>query len=319
MNSKPLVSVICLCYNQAAYVEDAIRSVLDQNYPQVELIVVDDASDDFSATVINQLARELGFKTIFHTHNRGNCRSFNEAFKRSKGRYLIDLAADDILLKDRIAIGVDMLEKSGPEYGVHFSDVLHIDEHQNPIRAHYRRDREGKLLESVPQGDVYCAVLERYFISTPSMLIRRSVLEALGGYDETLTYEDFDFWVRSARNFKYAFSDAVLVKKRILTGSLSREQYHQSNPHLVSTAVVCEKAYQLNQNKVENQALVKRVKYELQWALITENHEATKRFIALLKKMNAGWSYQIFARCLTLLKIPVFWIFKLFYAGKDDR
>ena len=315
MEAQPLVSVVCLCYNHAAFVEEAIRSALAQSYKHTELIVVDDASTDGSAAIIRELARHLDFKAFFHKTNQGNCRAFNEAFNASKGQYIIDLAADDVLFPERVETGVEMLERLGETYGVHFCDVLLTDENDKTTGTHYRGDEQGKLREKVPEGDVYREVLERYFISTPSMMMRREVFEALGGYDESLTFEDFDFWVRSARDFKYAFTDAVLVKKRVLSSSLSTQQFRHKNPHLLSTAVVCEKAFYLNKNKAENQALAKRVKYELKWALITENAEAVRMFIRLLEKLETAWVYRAFASLMVKYKVPVFWIYKLF-SGK---
>ncbi|HHL53227.1 MAG TPA: glycosyltransferase family 2 protein, partial [Flammeovirgaceae bacterium] len=93
---QPLVSVICLSYNHAAYVGEAIASVLAQNYPRVELIVVDDGSSDASVSAIKQaLAGKKDIKFIALQENIGNCRAFNLAWRQAQGDYIIDLAADD--------------------------------------------------------------------------------------------------------------------------------------------------------------------------------------------------------------------------------
>ena len=90
--------------------------------------------------------------------------------------------------------------RKGNNYGVHFCDVELLDESGKSFGTHYQRDKDGKLMVPVPSGDIYSELVERYLISAPSMMMRRTVLEELDGYDEDLTYEDFDFWVRSARN-----------------------------------------------------------------------------------------------------------------------
>ncbi len=301
MQSAPLVSVICLCYNHANYVEASIRSVLDQTYDMVELIVVDDGSRDESREVIARLAAEYGFDTIFNGENMGNCKAFNKALARSHGNYIIDLAADDILMQDRIERGVWVFSEVGEEFGVHFCDVALAGPAGEDLGTHYKRDASGQLLEEIPAGDVYKDVLERYFISTPSMMMKRSVFDALGGYDESLSYEDFDFWVRAARKFKFAFTDDILVKKYVLPGSMSASQKKYKNPHLLSTARVCEKALQMNENEKENHALARRCSYELKWALITENWEAAGIFCDVLKTLGVKpVMYQVARLVLTV-------------------
>lgn len=282
---QPLVSVICLCYNHEKYVERAIASVFDQTYDNVELIVVDDASADGSRQRIEKLSEIHGFQTIFNNQNTGNCRSFNAAFRLSKGKYIIDLAADDVLLPERIRIGVEALEKKGADYGVHFSDIELIDSTGKILGTHFKRDPYGKLIENVAEGDLYKILLEKYYISTPTMMMGRNVLEKLHGYDENLSYEDFDFWIRSAREYKYCFTNQVLMQKQILADSQSAKQYQRKNPHCLSTAMVCEKALMLNKTREENNPLLKRINYELKWALITENWEAARLFLSVKKRI----------------------------------
>lgn len=99
------------------------------------------------------------------------------------------------------------------------------------------------------------------------MMMRRAVFEKLGGYDESLAYEDFDFWVRSARYFKYCYTAEPLVKRRIVSSSLGRKQYSKGSGQLRSTLKVCEKAYALNKTSEENDALKKRIRYEMRQTL----------------------------------------------------
>ena len=305
---KPLVSVICLCFNHGRFINQAIESVVNQTYDNIELIVIDDTSHDESQNIIEKASKIHGFKTIFNTGNLGNCKSFNNGFRLSKGKYLIDLAADDLLEPDRIQIGVEELERKGDCYGVHFCDVELLDENGKSLRTHYKRDAKGNLQEEVPSGDIYTDLVARYLISAPSMMMSRKVLEELNGYDEQLSYEDFDFWVRSARNYQYTFSDKVLVKKLILKDSLSSIQYHRKNKHALSTARVCEKIQEMNKNENENQALLRRVNYELKWDLVTENWEAVQSLIELKEKLG-NKSIRLLAEKMTLsMKPHWYWI-----------
>ena len=310
---KPLVSVICLCYNHERFVEHAIESVLKQTYSNIELIVVDDASTDGSRDVIIKASKNYGFRVILNESNLGNCTSFNQGFKQSKGKYLIDLAADDLLDLERIQTGVNVLEAKGDTYGVHFCDVELISEEGKSLGTQYKRDQQGNLSEIVPSGDIYKALVERYIISAPAMMMTRKVLDELGGYDEQLSYEDFDFWVRSSRNYHYAFTDQVLIRKRILEHSLSSSQFHRNNKHALSTAKVCDKILKMNKNKEEDQALLKRIKYEVKWDLITENWEAARKLLGMKEKLGSNSLRTLLEKIILIVKPNWHWIWKIFY------
>jgi len=256
----PLVTVICLCYNHSKFVREAIESVLAQTYSSVQLIVVDDASTDESAAVINQLvAQHPAIEFLPLTQNLGNCKAFNKALALTKGEYLIDLAGDDVLLPERIAVGVTKLQQAGDSYGVHFSDAEWIDETGKHLYFHSDRYPHG----TIPQGDIYKALISRYFICSPTVMFTREVITSLGGYDETLTYEDFDFWIRSSRKFNYVYSTEVLVKKRLTSAALANKQFKVLNKHSRTTYRVCKKIMELNRGKDEQRALNQRIYYEI--------------------------------------------------------
>lgn len=285
MESLPLVSVVCLCYNQKEFVKSALESAITQTYPNIEIIVVDDASTDGSQDEIETFLKDHpDIKFIPLDKNLGNCAAFNMAFARTKGKYIIDLAADDLLLPVRVEMGVADLEMADKFYGVHFSDAFLIDREGKILNTHYTRNRDGELVEDIPQGDIYQELIRRYFINPPTVLMKREVLEALGGYDETLSYEDFDFWIRSSRKYKYLFNKTPLVKKRVLKKSLSSGQFTFRNKHQRSTLEVCRKILSLNQTKAENQALVSRCWYEIRQCLKTLNLQLIPGYLALIRE-----------------------------------
>lgn len=273
MNQLPLISVICLCHNHEKYVAQAIQSVWDQSYPNIELIVVDDGSNDRSKDIIQKKLEGKGAQFINIPTRIGNCSAFNKGFFSSKGEYLIDLAADDLLMPERVLKGLNTFLRSGA--GVTFCNVMNITEDGQELGQHFA----GK---SIPEGDIYLDLIKRYFISPPGMMIKREVLEDLNGYDETLTYEDFDFWIRSSRNWKYAYTDEILVKKRKITDSLSDQQFRFKSIHQTSTLEVCKKIKELNRSKEENSALRKRCFYEIKQCLKQGNISLIPAFLKLL-------------------------------------
>jgi glycosyltransferase involved in cell wall biosynthesis len=283
MDAQPLVSVVCLCHNQQDFVIEAIQSVMHQTYKPIEIIVVDDASTDNSANIIRSFcASHQSVKFVELTTNIGNRKAFNQAFALTKGEFIIDLAADDILLPTRVEEGVRALMNNGTSHGVHFSDAECVDKSLNRLWIH-----SGKIsMKNIPTGDVYKELISRYFVCAPTVMCRRSVLEALGGYDESLAFEDFDFWIRSSRLFKYCYSDQVLVKKRILPRSMSSSQYRFGSLQMRSIFVVCKKIFALNRDRNEMQALKKRVHYELRHAIRTLNARLVFDYWILLRQIN---------------------------------
>ena len=283
--SEPLVTVIIVCHNQAPFLKEAIDSALTQNYRNLELIIVDDGSKDGSDEIIDRMeAQEKLIEKIFIPSPIGYCRAFNQALGYAQGKYIIDLAGDDILMTDRVPEGVSSLENSDAR--IDFCDAYYIDEHSNMQGTHYRRNSEGQLIEDVPEGNLFCQLLGSYFICSPTMMVAREVLDYLGGYDEQLYYEDFDFWVRSSRKYEYNFTNKVLVKKRVLAASMSKSQYLPNSKMLPSTFKVCEKAYSLCKTQEEYRALKSRIHYELRQAVISNNYQVAEDFNKLLGRID---------------------------------
>lgn len=262
--TPPLVTVICVCYNHARYVIEALDSVIHQTYSNIELIVIDDGSTDGSGKVIKQwMAKYPSATLMMNGKNLGYCKTFNKAWAIAKGEFFIDLSADDVLMPDCIEAGVNSLQQVGEEYGVVFSDAQYINEQGSPIRLH----SEKYPHTTIPSGDVYKELIIRYFICSPTMIFRKSVLVALQGYDESLAFEDFDFWIRASRNFKFVYSPNVLVRRRMVSSSMSAKQFERSNAQRWSTLEVCKKINQLNRTREEADALKKRVWYEIRVSL----------------------------------------------------
>jgi glycosyltransferase involved in cell wall biosynthesis len=271
--NQPIVTVVILNYNQDRFLPEAVQSVLDQSYTNIEIILVDDASTDGSKKIIAEiLALHPEIKSILNKANLGNCRSFNKALAIAKGKYIIDLAADDMLLSNRVQVGVETVEKLGEAYAVHYCNALHIDEQGENL---YTENHNH------PSGDVYRQLIQRYFVNTASMLMRKSVLDELDGYDESLSYEDFDFWIRSSRKYKYVFEPQVLVAKRDVPDSLSKQQFKWRSKHLESTYRVCQKIRKLNESPAEDKALRNRIRYEIKLALRFGKIGLTMRYLSL--------------------------------------
>jgi glycosyltransferase involved in cell wall biosynthesis len=255
----PCVSVICVCHQHDRFIREALQSVLDQTYPHVELIVVDDGSTDGSVEVIADFLQAYPHtQLIKNDRPKGYCCAFNAGWRLATGDWVIDLAGDDVLLPERIERGVTVFQTNG-QTGIQFSDAIYIDESGTTLSKHSDRFPHAQ----VPQGFVFNDVLRRYFICSPTMMISRQVLIELNGYDETLSYEDFDLWIRAAKKFPFHYVPEVLVKKRVLANSLSQRQFRGEPAHNQTTFRVCEKALKLAISTEEKMAVRYRILYEL--------------------------------------------------------
>lgn len=258
-----------------------------QTHPLIELIVVDDGSSDNSKEVIEELVRsndQIQFLSL--PQNLGNCKAFNRGLSISRGEFIIDLAADDVLLPDRVEKGVKALQAAGTMYGVNFSDAMWISENGDFLHFHSQRFPH----HSIPEGDIYKNLISKFFICPPTMMFRRSVIDHLHGYDENLSYEDFDFWIRSSRYYLYCYTPEVLVKKRVVSGSKSEKQTKLFSRHMETTFHVCRKIMLLNKTREEQNALSVRLRYEITVCLRLLNFPLAWKYVTLLIE-NAKLKY----------------------------
>lgn len=298
--------------------EEAIASVFSQTYRNIEVILADDGSTDGSAAVIKQLQQKYpALITIVSAENKGNCQAFNEAYRQSHGDFIIDLAADDVLMPYRIEKQINFFKGLDESHGVVFTDALYIDKKGKFLRNHFEYLFNRGLIRSVPQGDVYKDVLSYFFIASPTMMVKRVVFEKLDGYDETLAYEDFDFWVRSARYFKYGFLNEKLTKIRKTGRSMSSALYRRGDKQLYSTYLVCRKAMTLNKTYEDKRALIKRIRYELRHAVLSDNYQEAQLFYNLLKELDGARTVDIVLGYLNKLNFPMSWFRNLVRAVRS--
>ena len=177
MQNFPLVSVICLSYNHEVYVVEALNSVINQTYPNIELFIADDCSSDHSVGVIQDwLQHHPNVYFLANEKNLGNTKTFNQLAKKAKGEFIIDLAADDILLPNCIEKQVTIFQNSKYEnLGIVYGNLIEIDENGNFIRNYYTEEDHPE------SGNIYKMVIGRTTkICSVSSMVKKSVFEKLG-------------------------------------------------------------------------------------------------------------------------------------------
>ncbi|PWA08448.1 glycosyltransferase family 2 protein [Flavobacterium laiguense] len=279
MQNNPLVTIICLCYNHEAYVVESLNSVINQSHPFIELIIVDDCSTDNSKKIITTwLEKNPEIQFIANETNLGNTKSFNKALKQAKGEYVIDLASDDVLLPNCVTLQIDAFKNSlYKNLGVVYGNVELISENGAFDSYYFPVNEQKKVIKNRITGDIYHSVLSGgNSICSVSAMIKKTVFDHLQGYDETLTYEDLDFWIRASRLYEFDFIDEPLVQKRIVTNSLGSDFFKKNDARAKkinhSTYLILKKAIVLNQTRAEDLAIQKRVHHEIVHCFKNQNY-----------------------------------------------
>lgn len=178
-----LVSVVIPCYNHAPYVEACLSSVLQQQYPAVEILVFDDGSRDDSAAIIAPLAARHGF--YFRTQkNQGLPRTLNDALAMARGEFIAPFASDDVMCPDRLRKQVQFLQLH-PDVGIVSGQVIRIDQYGNEYPKQDKGLDEVRLLTF---GDIFLGRGVRP--AAPTMLYRRRAIEQVGGFRDDIAIED---------------------------------------------------------------------------------------------------------------------------------
>ena len=205
----PLASVIMPAFNHELYVEDAVRSVLDQTYPNVELIVVDDASTDRTPEILAALADEQRFTFVRNDRNSGINPTLERGLALSTGHYLSILASDDMILPQKIERQIQYLDSTGKD-GVYANGVyLHADGARASIDLGDVPDRfkQGSMLSYVYTQDTQAPLLQ-------SALIRREPLLALWPVRRQFRSDDWVTLIKLLEGYDIGFIDEPLFLYR---------------------------------------------------------------------------------------------------------
>jgi glycosyltransferase involved in cell wall biosynthesis len=288
MQDKSLVTIICLCFNQEAYVIESLQSVINQDYKLIELIIVDDCSSDKSKSIIEKwLLDHPEIHFIANKTNLGSTKSFNKALKVAQGAYIIDLAADDVLLNNTVTLQCDAFANSPfKNLGIVYGNAALINEKGNFESYYFAVNAEKRIIKK-RIGDIYLSVLlGGDSICSVSAMIKKTVFDELNGYDENLAYEDLDFWIRASRVYDFDFIDEVLIQKRTVANSLGTLFFKRNNKINNSTFIILNKAIRLNRTNEENKAILKRIHFEMLLALRTSSFALVLKYIPMEIKLR---------------------------------
>lgn len=203
MNQQPLISVIIPSYNREKLIVNAVNSVLNQTYQNLEVIVVDDNSTDNTKSAIESL-KDQRVKYLKNEKKLGPSGARNVGIKVAKGEFIAFQDSDDEWLPDKLEKQMSLFEKK--EYGLVYCAFRYNRKNLNyqfPSTKYGRNELEGDIFESL---------LEQNKIGTVTMLAKREVFDEVGVFCEKLRcYEDWEYALRVAYKYKIGYVNEMLV------------------------------------------------------------------------------------------------------------
>jgi glycosyltransferase involved in cell wall biosynthesis len=220
---SPRVSLIVTCYNYGRFVEEAVDSLLNQTFQDLEVIVVDDASPDNSREVLlRRYADHPRVRLVLHDQNQGHIRSYNEGLALARGELVGVLAADDFCLRrDAVERQVAVFD-AHPEVGFVYAAYAMVDERSQPFRAF-----QPFAADYVRDGfEEFRELIFRNYVPHSGTLVRRACHDELGVYDPQLPHAgDWDLWLRVASRHAVGYIAEQLFAYRVHGTNMSIVRY----------------------------------------------------------------------------------------------
>lgn len=211
--TAPSVSVILPTYNRAALLPVAIRSVLDQSYGDLELIVVDDASTDDTQQVLGKIP-DARLRVICQSVNGGPSVARNAGIRAAQGRYIAFQDSDSEWLPEKLSRQVRLLEENAQSPAASYSRFVVVLGRKQIVRP-------GDCATGL-SGHIYSRQLQGNTMGTPAILVRRDILDQLGYFDETMSnLEDWDLALRICAHHSVVFLDEVTLFAYVAPGSVN--------------------------------------------------------------------------------------------------
>lgn len=208
-----MVSVVIAAYNAAKWIGETLQSVLAQEFTDFEVIVIDDGSTDDTASVVATYGERVQY---IQKPNGGQGSARNMGLRCARGEYIAFVDADDLWTKEKLRLQLDLLNKTGLAWA--YSDAFAFD------------DKSGKILYKFSKlyrqfaGDILVPLFLNVFLPSPTLVIRRSIFEHVGYYDEAQSMrnrEDWDIWLRIAASYPVCLVSQPLAYYRVHSASMT--------------------------------------------------------------------------------------------------
>lgn len=229
---NPLVSVVIITYNSAAFICDTLKSVFEQSYSNLEVIISDDASCDNTielcrSWIANHKEQiDKKYKIIRASYNTGVAGNCNRGLEKATGEWIKVIAGDDILAQTAIRDYID--------YVAYNPNVKHLFANAMGFRGEFKESNFTKTYnissflfrKDFSASDQYKVISKRFFGSGPTYFINAAILREVGGYDERFQMqEDYPLFIKMiGKGYKMEYMDKITVYKRAVETSLQYDK-----------------------------------------------------------------------------------------------
>jgi glycosyltransferase involved in cell wall biosynthesis len=223
-----------ITFNHERYIDECLRAVAAQTFRDMEVVVIDDASSDDTVERIRPWLDRFPFPTqlLVNERNLGICATRNRAIAATSGTYLSSVSGDDFYAPDKIERQHRAFSSYGDEVGAVFSNMRIVTTDGTPVRNWYLDGRPPT------EGRIFDELIEDNFLPSPAVMSRRDIVEAVGGYDESLFYEDYDMWLRVADRHEFRFVPGEVVNYRWSRKSMSRNTRYTARMYASSARLL---------------------------------------------------------------------------------
>ncbi|HEV7330135.1 MAG TPA: glycosyltransferase family A protein [Flavisolibacter sp.] len=225
----PLVSIGVPFFNAQDFILETLNSIKAQTYANIELILVDDCCQDESLCLVkdwlNTNATRFAQTIILQNEqNQGTAQSCKKLAEAASGDFFCKIDADDTMLPERISQQVKFL-LANPEAALVYANTLLMDEKGKILNEDYFdvQNFQSVCNKRGPSGSVFGQLIREDFIPNSSVLVRKVILDEIGGYDASLFTEDWDLWLRISKVYPIHFMDGYFSVYRIHSQSVMRK------------------------------------------------------------------------------------------------
>lgn len=219
--SLPIVSIIAICHNHAPYVKEALDSIRNQTYPNIELIIINNLKDGCES-VIRQWIEDynVNCKFVQNETPRNVNQNLNLGLSLLVGEYFQGFSCDDAMSTDKIELQIRKFMELDERYACVYGDCLQINKESEVLGLVSLRQRFNNF---AIENDLSDILARAFFINAPSVLLRTKIVRLINSYNENLIIEDYYLFTKMAsEGYLFFYFEAPLVKYRILDNSSSR-------------------------------------------------------------------------------------------------
>jgi glycosyltransferase involved in cell wall biosynthesis len=286
-NNYPLVSIIMNCYNGETYLAEAVKSILFQTYKNFEVIFWDNKSNDESANIYKSF-NDKRLKYFLSNEHTSLYEARNLAIKKSKGKLIAFLDADDLWSGDKLYLQIKKFKNK--KVGLVFSNYYFLNQTTGKKKLAYKK--------KLPEGIIFNELLKNYFIGINTVVMKKSIFKNKNIFNKKFNIiGDFDFFIRISQNIYFTGIHLPLVTYRIHDKNFSNNNYKM---------YISELKIWLNSHKLLSDNDFFYVKEKIIYLEAMLNI-LSKKYIASLKKI-----FQISSH-IKKIKFLIFVIIKIFF------